>query len=89
MYKELLKMDPLLDINKGLTHTQLTLEHVHKNHNEKTFHFILTTSNHPPFTIDVDSLGFKRQDIENKLPNTIDKKSQPWISLDIYGMRIR
>lgn len=38
MYKELLKMDLLLDINKGLTHTQLTLEHVHKNHNEKTIY---------------------------------------------------
>nr|YP_010178894.1 hypothetical protein LI407_mgp31 [Saprochaete suaveolens]QUV75111.1 hypothetical protein [Saprochaete suaveolens] len=38
MYKELLKMDPLTDMNKGLTHTQLTLEHVHKNHNEKTMY---------------------------------------------------
>ena len=69
----------------GVTDGELFAEisnYMKKNHNEKTFHFILTTSNHPPFTIDVDSLGFKRQDIENKLPNTIDKKKS---TLDQLG----
>lgn len=31
-------MDPLLDINSGLTHTQLTLKYVHKNPKEKTIY---------------------------------------------------
>lgn len=61
----------------GVTDEELFAEisnYMNKNHNEKTFHFVLTTSNHPPFTIDVESKGFKRQEMENKLPNTIDKK---------------
>ena len=61
----------------GVTDEELFAEisnYIKKNHNEKTFHFILTTSNHPPFTIDVESKGFQRQEVENKLPNTIDTK---------------
>lgn len=40
---------------------------------QKYFHMILTTSNHPPYTLDVDSMGFQRESVRNKLTNTISK----------------
>lgn len=40
---------------------------------EKVFHVILTTSNHPPYTIDVDALGFPREQVKSKLPADIAK----------------
>lgn len=39
----------------------------------KVFHMILTTSNHPPYTLDVDSLGFPRDAVRSKLPASISK----------------
>ena len=63
----------------GATDEELFAEisnYMKNNQNEKTFHLILTTSNHPPFTIDVDKLGFNRQEIEKELPNTIDHKKE-------------
>ncbi len=39
----------------------------------KTFHFILTTSNHPPFEYDVDSKGFPRAEVAAKLPPSLPK----------------
>lgn len=43
---------------------------------EKVFSFVLTTSNHPPFNLDVDKKGFNREDIRKKLPKSIaDKKN--------------
>ena len=38
---------------------------------QPAFHFILTTSNHPPFEYDVDSKGFPRQEVAAKLPPSI------------------
>lgn len=38
---------------------------------EKVFHVILTTSNHPPYTVDVDALGFDREAVKAKLPADI------------------
>lgn len=39
----------------------------------KTFHFVLTTSNHPPYGIDVDGKGFQRAAVRTKLPQSISK----------------
>lgn len=41
--------------------------------NQKVFHMILTTSNHPPYTLDVDSMGFPRDAVRSKLPASISK----------------
>lgn len=38
---------------------------------EKVFHVVLTTSNHPPYTIDVDGIGFPRAKVKRKLPADI------------------
>lgn len=43
---------------------------------EKVFHLILTTSNHPPYSIDVDSVGFPREEVRKKLPKAIDATEQ-------------
>ena len=40
---------------------------------QKYFHMILTTSNHPPYTLDVDSMGFPRDKVRGKLPKSISK----------------
>lgn len=40
---------------------------------EKVFHVVLTTSNHPPYSIDVDALGFPREQLKEKLPVDIAK----------------
>lgn len=41
--------------------------------NEKVFHVVLTTSNHPPYSINVDALGFPREQIKSKLTADIAK----------------
>ena len=38
---------------------------------DKVFHVVLTTSNHPPYTIDVDALGFPRAEVKSRLPKDI------------------
>lgn len=40
---------------------------------QKVFHLVLTTSNHPPYTLDVDKMGFPREQIRSKLPADIAK----------------
>ena len=40
---------------------------------KRVFHMILTTSNHPPYTLDVDSMGFPRDKVRGKLPKSISK----------------
>ena len=40
---------------------------------QKFFHLVLTTSNHPPYTINVDKMGFPREKVRNKLPADISK----------------
>ena len=43
---------------------------------EKVFHMVLTTNNHPPFIIDVDKEGFKRSEVIAKLPVEIKNDAQ-------------
>lgn len=43
---------------------------------EKLFHFILTTSNHPPYTLPVDEEGYPRQEVAQHLPPTIAYKDE-------------
>ena len=38
---------------------------------QKTFHIILTTTNHPPYTIDVVSEGFDKKKVLQNLPDDI------------------
>lgn len=38
---------------------------------QKVFHLILTTSNHPPYTLNVDAMGFPRAAVRSKLPADI------------------
>ena len=45
-----------------------------ENIGEKVFTFVLTTSNHPPFDLPVDSLGFNRNEVRKKLPKSINDK---------------
>ena len=40
---------------------------------QRVFHMILTTSNHPPYTLDVDSMGFPRDKVRGKLTKSISK----------------
>lgn len=57
-----------------------------------TFHFILTTTNHPPFAYDVDAKGFPRSEVEAKLPAsiptdtaTINQLGHIWYADDVMG----
>ena len=52
-------------------------KYIAKQGDEKVFHMVLTSSNHPPYTIDVDEEGFKRDEVIAKLPDAIknDAKS--------------
>ena len=52
-------------------HAEEYLQKVSKN--EKVFHLILTMSNHAPYIIDVDRMGFPREDVRSKLPRDISK----------------
>lgn len=57
---------------------QHILEYIDKEPKEqKVFHIVLTTSNHPPYTLDVDRMGFPREQVRRKLPIDIakDKKT--------------
>ncbi len=45
--------------------------YIAKQGNEKVFHMVLTSSNHPPFDIDVDKEGFKRSEVMTKIPDDI------------------
>lgn len=63
--------------------------------NGMTFHFILTTTNHPPFAYDVDSHGFPREDVLKNLsptiPNTketIDQLGHIWYADHVMGLFI-
>ena len=49
-------------------HAERYIEH---EKNEKVFHMVLTMSNHAPYIIDVDKIGFPRDEIRNKLPADI------------------
>lgn len=47
---------------------------VHKK--QKVFHLVLTTSNHPPYTLPVDKMGFPRAQIAQKLPPDISNNEE-------------
>jgi phosphoglycerol transferase MdoB-like AlkP superfamily enzyme len=58
----------------------------------KTFHMIMTTTNHPPFAYDVDKYGFPRQAVKEKLPKsiptdkaTIDQLGHIWYADMVMG----
>ena len=46
-------------------------EYIETYRNQKAFHIILTTSNHPPYTIDVVSEGFDKKKVLQNLPDDI------------------
>lgn len=46
-------------------------EYIGAHPNQKTFHIILTTSNHPPYTIDVAAEGFDKNKVLQNLPDDI------------------
>lgn len=47
-----------------------------KNKNEKVFHVILTSSNHPPYSIDVEREGFNKKVVKSKLPISISNDDE-------------
>lgn len=51
-------------------------KYIAKHGDEKVFHMVLTTNNHPPFIIDVDKEGFKRNEVIAKLPAEIKTDAQ-------------
>lgn len=51
-------------------------KYIAKQGDEKVFHMVLTTNNHPPFIIDVDKEGFKRSEVVAKLPADIKNDAQ-------------
>lgn len=46
-------------------------KHIASNKQEKAFYFVLTMSNHPPFTLDVESKGFDKNKVKSSLPKSI------------------
>lgn len=46
-------------------------EYIDAHPNQKTFHIILTTSNHPPYTIDLAAEGFDKNKVLKNLPDNI------------------
>lgn len=46
---------------------------------EPTFHVILTTSNHPPYTVNLQAENFDKESINNGLPDKL-KGDQEWIN---------
>lgn len=46
-------------------------KYIQNQGDKKVLHVVMTGSNHPPYTIDVDKIGFKRSEVKKKLPNSI------------------
>ena len=42
-------------------------KYIAEEKDERTFHIILTTSNHPPYNIDVVAKGFPKEEIKQKI----------------------
>lgn len=42
-----------------------------KQGEEKVFHVVMTTTNHPPYTLDLPKLGFPKEEVRKHLPATI------------------
>ena len=51
-------------------------KYIAKQGDSKVFHMVLTSSNHPPYTIDVDKEGFKRSEVVSKLPDSIKNEEK-------------
>lgn len=47
-----------------------------KGQADKYFHVILTTSNHPPYTIDLSATKFPEQKVQANIPDNIDNNAQ-------------
>ena len=45
--------------------------YIKQHKDEKIFHLILTTTNHPPYTIDLKAAGFDSERVQKNLPDTI------------------
>lgn len=46
-------------------------QYIQQQGDEKVLHVVMTSSNHPSYVVDVDSEGFQRNIVKNKLPDTI------------------
>lgn len=51
-------------------------DYIDSHPNQKTFHIILTTSNHPPYTIDVAAEGFDKNKVLQNLPDNISSDKE-------------
>ena len=51
-------------------------DYIDSHPNQKTFHIILTTSNHPPYTIDVAEEGFGKNKVLQNLPDDISSDKE-------------
>lgn len=51
-------------------------DYINSHPKQKTFHIILTTSNHPPYTIDVAAEGFDKNKVLQNLPDDISSDSE-------------
>lgn len=51
-------------------------DYIDSHPNQKTFHIILTTSNHPPYTIDVAAEGFDKNKVLQNLPDDISSDKE-------------
>ena len=67
-------------------------KNIEQNSGQKVFYFVLTTSNHPPFSLDVDRYGFQREAVVEHLPSTIsynketiDQMGHIWYSDQMLG----
>ena len=67
-------------------------KYIAKQGDERVFHLILTTSNHAPYTIDVESEGFDRSRVLAKLPvdiqndeRTINELGHMWYMDKVIG----
>ena len=71
-------------------------EYIDAHPNQKTFHIILTTSNHPPYTIDLAAEGFDKNKVLKNLPdniacdeNTITELGHIWYADKAMGSFVR
>jgi phosphoglycerol transferase MdoB-like AlkP superfamily enzyme len=67
-------------------------EYIKADDGQKVFHFILTTSNHPPYSIDVASEGFNKDKVKKLLPpsipndeKTLNELGHIWYADNVMG----
>lgn len=56
-------------------------QYIERHPAQKTFHIILTTTNHPPYTIDVGKAGFDKNKVLQNLPDDIVADNEKIIEL--------